>query len=394
MSADWPRVPLGEVLRRSENRITLDPETTYSEVTVRLWGQGVTRRREVVGAEIAATERFRVRPNQFIVSRIDARNGAFGLIPDSLNGAVVTNDFPVFDVAEDRLEPRFLHWLSKTADFVELCKAASEGTTNRVRLREDKFLTTTMPLPPLAEQRGIVARVEAAAARIAEARHMREETNQAADSMMGSARRALVKDLSGPNPSCRLEEVCLKITDGPHVSPTYVDEGVPFISVRNIGESGLDFSTAKYVSLEDHREFSRKANVEFGDVLYTKGGTTGVARRVDVHRDFSIWVHVALLKLNRSQAEAGFIEHILNSPQTKDQAEAFTRGSSNRDLGLTRMAKIVFPLPPLREQRQIVAHLDALQAQVDALRTLQSETAAELDALLPAVLAKAFAGEL
>ena len=96
------------------------------------------------------------------------------------------------------------------------------------------------------------------------------------------------------------------------------------ISVRNISESGLDFASAKFVTEADHSEFSKKAPVEFGDVLYTKGGTTGIARRVDTRRAFSIWVHVALLKLNRDKADGGFVEHMLNSPSSKEQAEFFT----------------------------------------------------------------------
>ncbi len=161
MPADWPGVPLGEVLTRSTERITLDPQANYRGVTVRLWGKGVTPRREVLGAEIASAERHRCTPNQFILSRIDARNGAFGLIPPDLAGAVVSNDFPLFDLNTERLEPRFLGWLGRTAIFVGLCKAASEGTTNRVRLKEDTFLATPIALPTLAEQRRIVSRVNA-----------------------------------------------------------------------------------------------------------------------------------------------------------------------------------------------------------------------------------------
>jgi type I restriction enzyme S subunit len=83
MSKTWPRVPLGEILSKSEEWIEIKPDERYQEVTVRLWGKGVVLRRGVLGAEIAADRRLTVRPQQFILSRIDARNGAFGLIPDS-----------------------------------------------------------------------------------------------------------------------------------------------------------------------------------------------------------------------------------------------------------------------------------------------------------------------
>lgn len=82
----WPMVKLGEVLTKSEDWIILHPDRKYKEVTVRLWGNGAVLRKEILGAEIASTSRLRVRANQFIISRIDARNGAYGLIPPELDG--------------------------------------------------------------------------------------------------------------------------------------------------------------------------------------------------------------------------------------------------------------------------------------------------------------------
>src|SRR5262249_14189577 len=129
MSADGPRVPLGGGRHKSDDWIAIDPEATYAEVTVKLWGKGVTLRREVTGAEIAGTNRLCVRPHQFIASRIDARNGAFGLIPEALDGAIVSNDFPVFNVDEQKLDPRFLSWMSKTVDFLDLCRGSCNENT-------------------------------------------------------------------------------------------------------------------------------------------------------------------------------------------------------------------------------------------------------------------------
>src|SRR5713226_5240467 len=105
MSKAWPLVPLGEILTKSEEWTSIKPDELYREVTVRLWGKGVVLRREVAGAEIAADRRLVVRAQQFILSRIDARNGAFGLVPDSLDGAVVSNDFPVFTPNPLRILP-------------------------------------------------------------------------------------------------------------------------------------------------------------------------------------------------------------------------------------------------------------------------------------------------
>ena len=96
MKATWPKVRLGEVLTRSDETVSLQPDAEYREITVRLWGKGVVQRGIVTGAAVAAQRRFVARHGQFIVSRIDSRNGALGIVPPELDGAIVTNDFPVF----------------------------------------------------------------------------------------------------------------------------------------------------------------------------------------------------------------------------------------------------------------------------------------------------------
>lgn len=120
---DWPLVPLGEVLIRNNKLVTLIPDQQYREVTIRLWGKGVVLRQVINGADIASPRRSQVSRDQFIVSRIDARNGAMGLVPAELDGAVVTNDFPTFNVNRDRLIPAFLGWLCRTPAFVDTLRS-------------------------------------------------------------------------------------------------------------------------------------------------------------------------------------------------------------------------------------------------------------------------------
>lgn len=157
----WPRVPIGELLERSGETAMLDPERQYHEVTIKLWGKGVVSRGKVRGSEVTAPRRF-VRTGQFILSKIDARNGAMGLVPPELDGAIVSNDFPSFRIRNKApLDPKFLGWLARSAWFVELCKSASEGTTNRVRIKEDRFLGCEIPLPTLPKQKAIAANLDA-----------------------------------------------------------------------------------------------------------------------------------------------------------------------------------------------------------------------------------------
>ena len=134
------------MLAPATNRIRLEPEKTYAQITARLWGKGLTLRGRLKGSEIAADQQTCVAAGQLLLSKIDARHGAFGIVPEQLAGAVVSNDFPAFDISADQATPEYLAWVGRTEWLVELCRRASEGSTNRVRLKEARFLAQTIPL--------------------------------------------------------------------------------------------------------------------------------------------------------------------------------------------------------------------------------------------------------
>ena len=159
----WPAVALGDLLSRSTETAVIAPDAEYHEVTIKLWGKGVVSRGKVRGSDVVSVRRA-VRANQLILSKIDARNGAIGMVPQELDGAIVSNDFPSFDFRDvRRCDPAFMGWLVRSTPFVALCKAASEGTTNRVRIKEDRFLAKQIALPPLPEQQVLVTRLDALA---------------------------------------------------------------------------------------------------------------------------------------------------------------------------------------------------------------------------------------
>ncbi|MGA3265982.1 MAG: restriction endonuclease subunit S, partial [Verrucomicrobiota bacterium] len=115
---------------------------------------------------------------------------------------------------------------------------------------------------------------------------------------------------------------------------------------------------------------------------------------VDRDEPFCFQRHIAILKPDRKQVDSQFFWHMLGSRTVFEKAWASTTGSAQPTVPLRAIRELPIPVPPLAEQRRIVAELDALQAEVDALKRLQAETTAELDALLPSILDKAFKGEL
>ena len=192
----YHKISLSNVLSKSGKWIEPKPDNAYRLLTVRMWGKGVVERGVLNGSEMSAKRMIVVCPQQFIISRIDARNGASGLIPTDCDGAIVTNDFPVYDTDPSKLLPQYLEWLSKTSHFIELCKLASEGTTNRVRLKEDAFLKITIPLLPLEEQRRIVARIEDLAGAIADARGLRARSIEDCGLLLKSSAKAIINNES------------------------------------------------------------------------------------------------------------------------------------------------------------------------------------------------------
>jgi type I restriction enzyme S subunit len=190
-----------------------------------------------------------------------------------------------------------------------------------------------------------------------------------------------------------LDQLAWSVKDGPHYSPEYIDQGIPFITGGNIRPSGVDFDSAKRISPELHRKYSERCKPEVGDILYTKGGTTGVARVNTYNHEFSVWVHVAVLKLARP-LEPFYVQHALNSPFCHEQAQRFTHGVGNQDLGLTRMIRIVLSLPPLAEQKEIVAKIDHLQSITDEVERIVETNLRYAEHLRQTILRDAFLGKL
>lgn len=150
----FPLVPLAKLLKRIKEPTTIQDNTRYKRITVRLYGQGVLQRDELLGKEIGTKRQFVVHAGQLIISRIDARNGAFGIVPDDLEGAIVTNDFWLFEV--QNALPQYLILVLSSDSFRNYWQSKSSGTTNRQRVSENDLLSSKIALPPLQQQQSYI----------------------------------------------------------------------------------------------------------------------------------------------------------------------------------------------------------------------------------------------
>jgi len=382
MSAAWSTVPLGDLLRRSERTVLLHPETTYKEVTVRMNGKGVVERRQVQGIEIASDRRYEASAGQFIISRIDARNGASGLIPDELDGAVVTNDFPLFDVAKDRLEPAFLNWMSKTASFVDLCKRASEGTTNRVRLSEDRFKSLEIALPSLCEQRRIVARIETFATKLEEASTLRRDV----DSEIRSLPRAILSsDKSGRRikvgkfASLRAPDVSVVPTEQYHFAGVYCFGRGVFPSVRKMGS---EFAYPRLTRL-------RARDFVYPKLMAWEGALGMVPPDCD---QLVVSTEFPVFEIDEAIMFPEVVDTYFRSPEIWPSLSGQSGGTNvrRRRLNPQDFLNLEMPWPSKPVQMAIRDSVN----RIANITQLQTEVATELNSMLPAILDKAFKGEL
>ncbi|MBN2005780.1 MAG: restriction endonuclease subunit S [Anaerolineae bacterium] len=388
----WPMVALGDLLKKSEATVEIQPDSDYKQITVRLWGQGVVLRDEVSGAQIREGKRYVAHSGQFILSRIDARNGAFGLVPESLDGAVISNDFPVFSIDTERLVPRFLEWLSKTQNFVDSCSAASEGTTNRVRLQISRFLATRIPLPPLTEQRRIVARIEALASKVEAARRLREAIAEETKVLWQSQLQQTFRSLEMRR---TLENACELIIDTLHSTPKYDGDDFPCIRSQDVSWGTISYETARRVSEQEFVHRIQRDEPQKGDIVFVREGDVGRCGVADgVHR-FCLCQRVMLFRPIASEVDPKFLMYQLMSPPIlQEQIFEGIKGTTSKHVNIQYLRKVNISIPSLPEQHRIVAHLDALQARLAAVQAHQAATQARLEALLPSILDRAFRGEL
>ncbi len=190
-------------------------------------------------------------------------------------------------------------------------------------------------------------------------------------------------------------EVCASVRDGTHDTPKYVEQGVPLITSKNLTESGLDFSTAKNISWEDHQNISIRSAVEKGDILFAMIGTIGNPVVVRTDKIFSI-KNIGLFKKDEFVINSNYLNYWLSCIIFKKIIEnkGLLKGTTQKFIPLGHLRIIDIPLPPLPEQYRIVAKIEELFTELDAGVELLKKLKVKLKRYRQAVLKSAVEGSL
>ncbi len=337
----------------------------------------------------------RIAQSDILVVKDGATTGKTSFVRDDFPFSAAAVNEHVFCVRVDssKASPAFVYHFLRSERGQKAIQLDFRGATVGGISRE--FATKTrVPLPPLAEQRRIAEVLDRAEALRAKRR--------AALAQLDSLTQSLFLDLFGdpiPNerdwPVSPIGELDIQIADGNYSSkyPTsseFVESGVPFIRANNLRDMTVVADDMRFISPAKHHEL-QKGHLAEGDVLITTRGDIGnIAVVPRTFHDANINAQIVLLRPNPTHLDSRYLAYLLDLPQMKIRIQSFQNGVALKQLPIRQLVRISVPVPPIPLQREFARRVTA----VEALKTAQRASLAELDALFATLQHRAFKGEL
>lgn len=415
-SDKYPLAKIGTFLTRCKNAVKIQDSEFYKQVTIKLYGKGAKLRDDVLlsGKEIKTKSQFLVREGQFLLSRIDARNGAFAIATKEIDGAIVTNDFPVYDIDQNLINPNYFALLISTQRFASYFQGLSSGTTNRQRVNEDDFLNIEIPLPPIdSEDKKAITQKKLVAdynAKILQAEDFEEKA----------------KDLEKQIETYLLKELGIKIQQTERKDW----QGFKFLQSANLkGLSRWNVDFLLNLGNAENSFTSKYKTIRFGEISKGIGGGTPSKNVAEFWKGEIPWVspkdmktdfltqtqdyisEVAIKKSSAPLLESGYLIFVMRSgilqhtvPVAINQisvsinqdlraykiinkdldSEFLLRyfqniqkillklvktGTTVQSIDSKRLEDLRIPIPPRKVQTKIVEHINSLKAQIKDLKS-------------------------
>ena len=376
----WPKVALGEICTPAERYTSPTPGEIYRQLGVRLWGEGAYEREQIDGADTKYANFNRIEADDLVVNKIWARNGSVAVATVGQAGTYVSTEFPAFILNSGRIDPRWMRLITKWRGFWTACDEKAHGTSGKNRIKPSQFLSIQVPLPPLAEQQSLVARLDALA----------EKTRQLAAHLDAAERDAehllalRFRDAIAGVPLRPMKEVAPLVRREQSIA---LDGSYPELGIRSFGKgtfhkpplSGGDVGT------------KRLYRIEPGDLLFSNvfawEGAIAIAQPEDAGR-FGSHRFITCLA-DSAQTSAQFLRYyFLTDDGLLKIGEASPGGAGrNRTLGLEKLMALEVPVPPLPAQQSF----ERLQTKIAALKAKHTAIRQANAALLPAMLERVFA---
>lgn len=388
----YPFFKIGSFLKRSKEKVVVEDKILYKRPTIRTNRQGIKLRNETYGKNIGTKNQFRIHKGQFLLSKIDARNGAFGVVPEEMDNGIITGNFWAFDVDYSKINPHYLTLLTGTKEFQKLSQTASVGTTNRNYLQENLFLNFQIPLPSIKEQEKILKdyynKIKNAEKLILRANDLENEIERYLFEELGIEKtKAQSKNIglqlinfsdvqewgvdklfSKSNKSSSIyplisinsfSEISINLFRGK--SPKYKKDTSAFILNQKCNRwNNIDLSFVKSVDEDWLRSIPNNFLTKEGDVLINSTGDGTIGRASFITKELEGLLydsHILLLRLNPKLINAELFVEIFNSEYGQNQVNEIKSAQATKqtELGISNLSRIKFPLVEnLKTQNEIV----------------------------------------
>lgn len=287
---------------------------------------------------------------------------------------------------------RYLHWALTASSSRSQLEVAATGVT-RFGLRREAVAGMLLPIPNLAEQRAIAEYLDDEAARIDALITARSRQLE----LLAERLRAL-RDHELERHSAEQRRVShlllTPISDGPHETPEFVDEGIPFLSVDNIVDDRLSFAGCRRISPEAHLRYARKSSPRRGDVLVTKAAAVGRVGLVETDEAFSVWSPLAILRPDPKVVLPEYLRMTLLGTHAQSLMHLAATSNTQQNISMRDLAAIRLPIPSLADQAEAIRSFEADAALIAVARSALSRQLGLLHERRQAVIDAVVSGQL
>ena len=400
---DFELVKIGSFLKRNKTQIIVDDNTTYKRVTIKLYNNGVFLRDTEIGKNIGTKKQFSIKEGQFLLSKIDARNGAFGIATNEVDGAIITADFLAFDIDTSKINPDFLVLITTTKKFMQFAQSASSGTTGRQRIDESKFLNTKIPLPKLDIQKQIVEnyqnKINLANEQGQKAENLEKNIEEYLYSELGIIKlEILTKDESSVlkfvtfkdiincwgyenNNQIKIESTKYKVlklinicnigsggTPSRNYPNYYINGTIPWIKTGEVRDA-LILNTEESITEEALQNSNAKIYPKDSLIVAMYGATAGRTAKLGIEASTNQACAI-LHNFDLNKININFIWFYLMTQL--ENFKLLTSGSAQPNLNADKIKNYQIPIPPIEMQNKVANNIEILKNEIKILNE-QSE---------------------
>jgi len=436
---------IADFLYRIKRPLQLNADKEYKLVTIKMNHNGVVLRGLKKGGDIKS-KMYQVKQGDFILSGIDARNGAFGIVPAELDGAIVTNDFWYFEIDEAIINKALFLELTSTAWFDNICKRGSDGTTQRIRLQKDKFFNQEIYLPLPDRQQALLAKIQSIKIKqIAlhqQSIEQQKQVNQLKQAILQEAIQGkLTADWRVENPDsepasellkrikaekqklidakkikkentlsmisngdipfalpsewvwCRFIDLSIIVRGGsPRPISNYITDDSDGIHWIKIGDTKGNSKYIEKTKEKIKKEGLKKSRlVKHGDFLLTNSMSFGrpyIMKTIGCIHDG--WL---LIRSSKKIIDDDYLYNMLSSTFIYNSFKKSAQGGVVQNLNIDKVKSTSIPIPPLDEQKAIVKKVEYLIQKCTTLESEIKKSEIYTEQLMQAVIKEAFVPE-